>query len=211
MQFAYSLLGLLLRHIKTNIYRSRWRKKNPHNKTEIGNNFDQSLVEVGNYSYGPIKLITYNNQAHLHIGHFVSIAHEVTFMLDTEHRIDTVSTFPFVPAVLGGKDEAFAKGDIHIADDVWIGYGATIMSGVTVGQGAVIAAHAVVTKDVPPYSVVGGVPAKVIKYRFNEELRQELTHIDYSKLRKEDIEKHIADLNEPFSSKEQMQWMYKKK
>ena len=62
--------------------------------------------------------------------------------------------------------EAFGKGDIIVEDDVWIGYGAVIMSGVTIKQGAVIAAGSVVVKDVPAYSIVGGAPAKIIKYRF---------------------------------------------
>ncbi|MGN9105593.1 DapH/DapD/GlmU-related protein [Oliverpabstia intestinalis] len=90
--------------------------------------------------------------------------------------------------------ESFAKGDIRVDDDVWIGYGASIMSGVHIGQGAVVAAGAVVTKDVPPYAIVGGVPAKVIKYRFEPEMIEELLKVDYSELTKEDIEKHIDDL-----------------
>ena len=71
-----------------------------------------------------------------------------------------------------GIDEATSKGDIIVQDDVWIGYGATILSGLTIGQGAVIAAGSVVTKDVTPYSVVAGVPARVIKYHFGEVWRR---------------------------------------
>jgi virginiamycin A acetyltransferase len=66
------------------------------------------------------------------------------------------------------------KGDIIIGNDVWIGYEAVIMSGVTIGDGAVVGARALITKDVPPYTVVGGVPAKVIKRRFSDEIIAEL-------------------------------------
>jgi serine acetyltransferase len=91
-------------------------------------------------------------------------------------------------------NEAFSKGNIVIDDDVWIGYGVTILSGVHIGQGAVVAAGAVVTKDVPPYAIVGGVPAKIIKYRFSPEIIEELMKIDYSKLEEDDIKNHIDDL-----------------
>ena len=73
------------------------------------------------------------------------------------------------------------NGDIVVGDDVWVGQRAIIMSGVNIGQGAVIGAGAIVTKNVPPYAIVGGIPAKVIRYRFSEELIQELLKIDYSK------------------------------
>lgn len=79
-----------------------------------------------------------------------------------------------------------------IKDDVWIGAQATIMSGVTIGQGAVIGAKALVTKDVPPYAIVGGVPAKVIKYRFEKEIIDELLKIDFSKLDYKVIKEHIT-------------------
>ena len=90
--------------------------------------------------------------------------------------------------------EGVSKGDIHLDDDVWIGYGATILSGVHIGQGAVIAAGAVVTRDVPPYAVAGGVPAKVIEYRFNEEIISFLLTLDYSKLDSKLITEHLDDL-----------------
>ena len=80
---------------------------------------------------------------------------------------------------------------------MWIGLNATICAGVHIGQGAVIAAGAVVTDNVPPYAIVGGVPAKIIKYRFTKELIQELLQIDYSKISKEDIEKNLNLFYQP--------------
>ena len=90
--------------------------------------------------------------------------------------------------------EAISKGDIIVDDDVWIGYGATILSGVHIGQGAVVAAGAVVTKDAPPYAIVGGVPARVIKYRFSPEVIEQLLKLDYSKLTDNMIRERIDDL-----------------
>ena len=66
--------------------------------------------------------------------------------------------------------QSFPKGDIVIMNDVWIGYGCTVLSGVTIGSGSVLAARSVVTKDVPAYSIVGGNPARILKYRFNPEM-----------------------------------------
>lgn len=82
---------------------------------------------------------------------------------------------------------AGSKGDIVIHDDVWIGYGAIITSGLEIGQGAVIAAGSVVTKNIPPYAIVGGNPAHIIRYRFDEELRLKLCTLDLSKIDVETI------------------------
>lgn len=124
-----------------------------------------------------------------------------------EHSITGIMTYPLIDDV---KINSRSKGAIIVDDDVWIGYGATIMSGVHIGQGAVVAAGAVVTKDVPPYAIVGGVPAKVIKYRFEPEMIEELLKIDYGKLTKEDIAKHIDDLYTELNDPSQLDWMPKK-
>lgn len=112
------------------------------------------------------------------IGKFCAIASGVQFIMGSaNHRISSISTYPF--HVFGGAwaentpphlSQLPFKGDIVIGNDVWIGYEAVILAGVTVGDGAVIGARAVVTKDVPPYTIVGGVPAKPIRKRFSEDL-----------------------------------------
>ena len=103
-----------------------------------------------------------------------------------------------------------------VDDDVWIGYGVIVMSGVHIGQGAVIAAGAVVTKDVPPYAIVGGVPSKVIKYRFNQSIIGFLLTLDYEKLDTELVQSHIDELYSPIDGmelddiKEVYRWFPKK-
>lgn len=92
--------------------------------------------------------------------------------------------------MLKKEGETQAKGNIIVNDDVWIGDSALVLSGVEIGQGAVIAAGAVVTEDVPPYAVVGGVPARVIKYRFTDDVIKELVKIDYAKVDRKFIELH---------------------
>lgn len=84
------------------------------------------------------------------------------------------------------------KGDIVVGNDVWIGYEAVILAGVTIGDGAIIGARAVVTKDVPPYTIVGGVPAKQIRKRFNEETIDTLLKLKWWDWSKERISKNIA-------------------
>ena len=117
------------------------------------------------------------NHDRLLIGRFCSIACGVKFLFTSaNHTLKSLSTYPFpiffeewgldVENITTAWDN---KGDIVIGNDVWIGYEAVIFSGVTIGGGAVIGARAVVTKDVPPYTIVGGVPAKVIRRRFPDE------------------------------------------
>ena len=101
----------------------------------------------------------------------------------------------FLFSLLGVKDITKAwdnKGDIVVGNDVWIGYEAVILAGVTIGDGAIIGARAVVTKDVPPYTIVGGVPAKPIRKRFNEETIDILLKLKWWDWSKEKIAKNIA-------------------
>lgn len=163
-----------------------WRIKNQHNYTWAVSIIPFDKVTVGSYSYGPLKVISYKyGDCNLKIGNFCSIAREVKFILGGEHDLNQVSTYPFETYLDGETPNTKNKGDIIIGDDVWFGYGAMILSGVTIGQGAVIGAGSVVCDDVPPYAVVGGVPARFIKYRVDEVLIPELLKIDYSKISRE--------------------------
>lgn len=127
------------------------------------------------------------NQDRLIIGKFCSIACGAKFLFNSaNHTLKSLSnyTFPlfFEDWELDKKNVALAwdnKGDIIIGNDVWIGYEAVIMAGVHIGDGAVIAARAVVTKDVPPYTIVGGTPARKIRMRFEEETIAKLQQIQW--------------------------------
>ena len=190
----------------------KWRESNPHNNTFLVKPlFDAKCVNVGNGTYGPIDVEMSRRDIVLTIGNFCSIANDVKFVLSAEHPTNFISTYPFkVLCTKTAECEALSKGNIIVGDDVWIGYGATILSGVHVGQGAVIAAGAVVTKDVEPYQIVAGVPAKPIKFRFDEELRNELLKIDFSKLEEETIRSNLEKLYCTLENKEQLEWMPKK-
>lgn len=169
------------------IFRRKWRRKNSQNNTVAANIFNIDAVSVGKYTYGAIHVLNWGKKEKLYIGNFCSIAQEVMFVLNADHYTDHFSTYPFKTKIISGELEGTSKGNIIIEDDVWIGYRAIIMSGVKIGQGAVVAAGAVVTKDVPAYSIVGGIPAKVIKYRFDSSIISEMIKADYSKLSKDKI------------------------
>jgi chloramphenicol O-acetyltransferase type B len=104
-----------------------------------------------------------------------------TYLLGGQHPTDHVTTYPLRIHLemegAGSDGNPALRGDIHVGSDVWTGYGCWILSGVTIGDGAVVATGAVVTKDVPPFAIVGGVPAKVIRYRHTEEQREALLDI----------------------------------
>lgn len=139
------------------------------------------------------------NHDKLIIGKFCSIACGAKFIFNSaNHTLSSISTYPFPIFFeewgLNIKDVAAAwdnKGDIIIGNDVWIGYEAVIMAGVTVGDGAIIGTRAVVTKDVPPYTIVGGVPAKPIRKRFDNETLDELLKIRWWDWPEEKIAKNI--------------------
>ena len=160
-----------------------WRLRNAHNDTSMGTPFDFSKVEVGQASYGRLNVHAWGRpEERLTIGHYVSIAENVQFLLGGNHTHDCLSTYPFKVMMLGHPNETHTKGPITVQDDVWIGYGAMILSGVTLHQGCVIGAGAVVTRDVPPYAIVAGNPAIVVKYRFSQELVQKLLSLRLANL-----------------------------
>ena len=198
-------------YIKNKKKKNEWRRRNNHNSTEIVGDFDINCVEIGKETYGGIRTYTFGRNQKLKIGHFCSIAENVMFILEADHYVNYISTFPFKVKTLKSEPfEAISKGDIVVGDDVWIGYGSIILSGVKIGQGAVVAAGAVVTKDVPPYAIVGGNPARIIKYRFSEDIIEELLKVDYSKLNASEVEIHIDDLYKKVTTKEQLKWLPKR-
>ena len=192
------VIDFLLHH-RYVAFKKEWQKKNSNNWTYPANIFDSDLVEVGRCTYGRIDIRS-DTKNMLKIGNFCSIADKVTFMLGLDHPTNLISTYPFKDYFFNGIS-AISKGDIILDDDVWIGYNVTILSGVHIGQGAIVAAGAVVTKDVPPYAIVGGVPAKVIKYRFSSEVVEQLMQLDYGKLTDELIHEHEKELYTPIDQK----------
>ena len=134
------------------------------------------------------------------MGNFVqSRVEQSLFFNSANHTLSSLSTYPFPIFFEEGdldiKDITKAwdnKGNIVVGNDVWIGYEAVILAGVTIGDGAIIGARAVVTKDVPPYTIVGGVPAKPIRKRFNEETIDTLLKLKWWDWSKERISKNIA-------------------
>ena len=185
-------------------FKKKWRKKNQHNTTSPKNIFPLDLVSVGKATYGSLYVLSFNRKAELKIGHYCSIAPEVAFILSADHHTNHFSTYPFRAKVFKKGDEGVSKGDIIIEDDVWIGFRSTILSGVTIGQGAIVAAGSVVTKSVPPYAIVGGVPAKVISYRFESEIREEMGTVAFGKLSVKDFQKVSKELYQPIVSLNQV-------
>lgn len=158
---------------------------------------DPTLFEKNNVLYQyPI------NHDTLVIGNFCSIASGVKFLFNSaNHTLASLSTYPFplfyeewslqVHQITNAWDN---KGDIYIGNDVWIGYEAVILAGVHIGDGAIIGARALVTKDVPPYTIVGGVPATTIKKRFSEDTIQRLLQLAWWNWDADKIANHITHI-----------------
>ena len=156
----------------------------------MGNSFDTKRVTVGKGTYGCITALFSNLNSKLLIGNYCSIAAEVVFIPESDHPTDLLSTYPWKAKYLG-EMEAISRGDIIVDDDVWIGYRAIVLSGVHISQGAIVAAGSIVTKDVPPYAIVGGNPARLIRYRYPEEIIKKLLRVDYSQFDEDYILSHF--------------------
>lgn len=133
---------------------------------------------IDKYTYGTPLVLDYGKQANLKIGKFCSMAGDVKIILGGEHNLTSATTYP-LKTLFKTTDSIVSatKGDVIIGNDVWIGYGATILSGVNIGDGAVIGARAVVAKSVEPYSIVVGNPAKEIRKRFDDKTIKKLLKI----------------------------------
>ena len=186
--------------IRKVLFYRKWRKRNRHNGTFPASAFDPENVVVGSHTYGALNVNDWSVGVKLFIGGYCSVAPGVVFLLGGEHPTNCISTFPFKNKLFGCEREAGNKGDIVVGDDVWIGLNSIICSGVKIGQGAVIAAGSVVTKEVPPYAIAGGVPAKVIKYRFSENVIRKLLSVDipelFEKVQKKDLDALYTPLSD---------------
>jgi len=129
----------------------------------------------GSYAGGGFELLNENDGGNVSIGRFTSIGNWVKVFCGGYHRVDWVTTSPIHET----RQTTYSKGETFIGSDCWIGTGAVLMSGVKVNDGAVVAAYSVVTKDVPHYAIVGGNPAKLIRYRFTEEQISALRRISW--------------------------------
>ena len=201
------MFGFISEYIASHKRRKEWLSRNTHNKTSMGTLFEPSLVSVGNATYGEITVINYSNSYKLIIGHFCSIAPEVLFVVCGDHKTDSLTTFPLKVRYQFQKFEALSKGDIIVEDDVWIGTRVTILSGVRIGRGAVISAGSLVVKDVPPYTIVGGVPAKVLKRRFEDPVVNKLLKIDFSKIDDRIIKSNIDLFYETINQDTDLSWL----
>lgn len=132
----------------------------------------------------------------IHLGKYCSLAEKITFIIDLNHDYRSL-----IQGCVSFMDQtkidrkAPRKGSIFVGNDVWIGHGTTIISGVTIHDGAVVAAESVVTKDVPPFAIVGGNPARIIGYRFDEEQKKKLLEIAWWNWHLDDLKRFKNDFS----------------
>lgn len=191
------LLKKIKSYIRLHSFRNKWRSINAHNKTIAVNIFDLGIVNVGRETYGSLNVKSWGaKNERLNIGHFVSIAENVCFILGGNHNVSGFLTYPIYSHFKGLSPEldAQTKGAIVIGDDVWIGYGATILSGVKIGRGCVIGAGSIVTKSFPDYAIVAGNPARIIGFRLNENEREIASLLNLDILKPEMLDDYAISL-----------------
>ncbi|WP_031542747.1 CatB-related O-acetyltransferase [Mesoplasma photuris] len=187
--------------------------KLPEGMGYINEYITKENIEIGDYTYyhstkGDIGLSEFENNNVLYhfpefyndkliIGKFCSIADGVQFFMNgANHDLKSFSQYPFfITGINTPIPVTTSRGDTIIGNDVWIGKDATIMPGITIGDGAIIAAKSVVTKNVPPYTVFAGNPAVLKKERFSEEVRELLLELKWWDLDIDKIEEIIPHLN----------------
>ena len=168
------------------------RVLNRHNKPHHPN--INSIIEAGSYSYGweAIKVYNWSSVGKVVIGKYCSIGSNVEIILGG-HNFNWITTFPLAlnskmePVSGDSPGHPVYYGPVVIGNDVWIGNGVSIIGGVNIGDGAVIAAHSHIIKDVKPYSIVGGNPARLIGMRFTEEIVEKLLKIEWWNWKTKDV------------------------
>ena len=164
------------------------------------------VISVGRHTYGIPEVLQWAGQGSLEIGSFCSISSNVVILTGGNHRMDWTSTFPFsdfgasFPLAAGIPGHPQTRGPVVIGNDVWIGHGAKILSGVTVGDGAVVGASSVVACNVPPYGVVSGNPATVRRSRFPPETVERLLALKWWEWPDSVISRHVELLMQPPSA-----------
>ncbi len=163
--------------------------------------YDSQRLSMGRASYGRPRVVNDPYQTRVRVGAFVSIGVDVVLLDGGHHRTDWVTTFPLRAALdLPGKYQdghPRSGGDIVIGNDVWIGRGARVLSGVTIGDGAVIGGYSVVAKDVRPYAIVVGNPAREVRRRFSEEQIDALLAIAWWEWPMAKILECVPELSDP--------------
>lgn len=157
---------------------------------------EQISISYGKHSYGAdVKVLAWNRKdTTIETGAYCSFGTDIKFVIDGNHKIDAFSTYPFRRVFPTFPHLAYGKEIPKIGNDVWIGNGATIYSGVDIGDGAIIAGQSVVTKSVPPHAVVSGNPARIVKYRFSDEIIQDLLRLKWWELPETTIGSEILPL-----------------
>ncbi len=155
--------------------------------------------EAGDYTYGSVLIRWLIHDEKVRIGKFCSLSQNIEVLMSGNHPIDTVSCYPFAalpdiwPGAVGKCP--YGKGDVTIGNDVWIGKNTVIIGGATISDGAVIGANTVVAGYIPPYAVAVGNPARIIKYRFDEETIKMLLEVKWWDWPIEKIQRNVHILS----------------
>ena len=169
------------------IFKKKKIYKNYFLRDNLKKEIKANLAEIGKWRYGNPTVYRWDWKSKIIIGNFCSLGPDINFYVGADHRSDWVSTSPLPASQFSEtfkkanliKNFSTSKGDIVIGHDVWIGGRSTILSGVKIGTGAIIAAGSIVVNDVMPYTISGGNPNREIKKRFEEEIIKKLLHTEW--------------------------------
>lgn len=176
------------------------RARFPGARLSVGSALPAGRIAIGAGTYGRPSVRLFRPTDEVTIGRYCSIAEDVLFLAGGGHDPARPSLYPFRSIALGHDVDASSRGPIAIGHDVWIGARATILSGVTVGDGAIIGACAVVTRDVPSFAIAAGNPARVVRFRFSPEQQRAMAEIAWWAWSDELIERRLEDFYLPIDA-----------